>query len=210
MLYPLCYISASLERLILFIYPTIVILFSRIFLKEHISRNQFIAIIISYIGLLLIFGDGLLSPTDGSSTDVLRGGLFIICAAITYAAYLVGSQWQISKYSANRFTPIAMLSACAVMMIHYVTVCGFKMPELSQEVYLYTFLMAIFSTVLPSFLIANAIEKVNASTVSIVGSLGPVSTIVLSYIFLQEKISIVQGVGGLIIIAGVYFVKKKH
>lgn len=195
-------ISASLERLILFSYPTIVLILSIFILKKKITRVQLTSIIITYLGVAVIFLDrgGIAS---GSTENLLIGGSFILLSAFTYALYLVGSNLIIAKVGSVRLTTFSMLVSCCAVILHYLLTSKIDLFGYPNEVYYLSFLMAVFATVLPSFLINEAIKRIGAPTVSIIGSLGPVSTITLSMIFLGEMLTLIQFGGALIIISGV-------
>ena len=104
----LTYIKASLERIILFIYPTIVLFFNKFFLKHRIGKKQQFAIFITYLGIVITFG----SEVSISGNNAYLGGFFVLLSAITYASYLVGSGWLIPKFGVMRFTAYAMLVSC--------------------------------------------------------------------------------------------------
>jgi len=200
------YIKASLERLILFIYPTLVVLISFVVFRKRISRNQAFGILITYVGILVIFGTELqLENRD----DVLIGGSLIFLSALTYAAYLVGSGWLIPKFGSSVFTAYAMIVSCLAVIVHYSIASPADLFAFPKEVYLIGFLMAFFATVVPSFLISYAIKNLGANNFSIFGSLGPVSTIGLAYFFLDERISSLQMIGAIIILLGIFIAEKK-
>ena len=200
------YIQASLERIILFLYPTIVLLLSRWFLKVKITRVQVGAILVSYLGLIITFWGAL--GTEG--TQVFLGGLLVFLSAITYAGYLVGSGWLIPKFGATVFTSYAMMVSCLCVCLFYaLTEDLAAVWGLEVEVYLISVAMAILSTVIPSYLISFAIKGLGAPTFSIIGSLGPISTIVLANIFLDERLTPIQLVGALVVIVGVLLVTRK-
>ncbi len=199
------YIKAGLERIILFIYPTIVVLLSWLFFKNKLTRNQFFAIIITYIGVLITFWDEL-----GIAGDTVYWGSFLIfLSAFTYASYLVGSGWLIPKFGVLRFTSYAMIVSTFCVVIHYAFVADFDLFHYPMEVYLLGAAMAIFSTLIPSFLVSEAIRRLGASTFSIFGSLGPISTIILAFFFLDERVTIIQIFGMMVVIFGVTLVSRK-
>ena len=199
------YIKAGLERIILFIYPTIVVLLSWLVFGKRISRIQGIAIGITYIGVLVTFW-GEISINENTA---LMGGALIFLSALTYASYLVGSGWLIPKFGAIQFTAYAMIVSTLCIVAHYLMVRGFTLQVYPTEVYILGIAMALFSTLIPSFLVSEAINRLGASTFSIFGSLGPVSTIILAFIFLGEQISFVQLAGMLVVIFGVLLVSRK-
>ncbi len=199
------YIKAGLERIILFVYPTLVLLISRIFLKTSITLKQLIAILITYIGVIITFW----GEVQFEGEYVLWGGFLIFLSALTYASYLVGSGWLIPKFGAVAFTAYAMLVSTVCIVLHYLIVDRTDFLVYSTEVHILGLLMAIFSTVIPSFLVSFAIKKMGASNFSILGSIGPISTIILAYLVLDEKLTIIQLVGTVVVIIGVGVISMK-
>lgn len=197
--YGLQYISASLERLILFIYPTLVILISVIILKNRATKIQMYAILVTYLGIFIAFADDL----SFDSEKLWLGVISIFMSALTYAIYLVGSGSMIPKVGAIRFTAYAMTVSCLGVMSHYLVTNSFEIFHQPWEVYVLGLGMAIFSTVIPSFLISEAINRLGASNFAIYGSIGPISTIILAIIFLGERIDIYQIIGTIVVIMGV-------
>lgn len=200
------YIQASLERIILFLYPTIVLFMSRIFLKQRITRLQILAILISYLGIIITFWGAV--AVEGS--DVILGGLLVFVSALTYAGYLVGSGWLIPKFGSVTFTSYAMIVACLSICIYYgLTQDVGRLWQYDTEVYGIALAMAVLSTVIPSYLISESIKGLGAPNFSIIGSLGPVSTIILANIFLDERLSALQIVGTVVVIVGIYVVSRR-
>lgn len=200
------YIKAGLERIILFVYPTVVVLLSWIFFRKTVSKKQRIAILITYLGVVLTFWNEV--KIEGES--VYWGGFLVLLSAITYASYLVGSGWLIPKFGVLQFTSYAMIVSTLCVIIHYSVVGDFNLLEYPKEVYFLGATMAIFSTLIPSFLVSAAIERLGANTFSIFGSLGPISTIILAFFFLDERITGLQSLGMLIVILGVSLVSKRN
>ncbi|GAB5409733.1 MAG: hypothetical protein BalsKO_20980 [Balneolaceae bacterium] len=200
-------ISASLERLILFSYPTIVLILSVFILKKKITKVQLTSIFITYLGIVIIFSDrgGIAS---GSPENLYLGAVFILLSAFTYALYLVGSNHIIENVGSIRLTTLSMLTSCLAVILHYLITSEIDLLKYPKEVYFLSFFMAVFATVIPSFLINEAIKRIGAPTVSIIGSLGPVSTITLSIIFLDEMLTLIQFGGALVIITGVMIISK--
>jgi len=202
----LSYIKASLERIILFIYPTIVILLNRVFLKQAISKIQAIAIGLTYIGIIIAFSD----EVSISGSEAYLGGFFILLSAITYASYLVGSGWLIPKFGVVKFTAYAMLVSCFCVFIHYGCIGEVHLFSFPMEVYGLGFLIAVFATVIPSFLVSLSIKMISSSNFAIVAGVGPISTIVLAAIFLNESLTLLQIFGALIVIGGIVFMSVKN
>ena len=200
------YIKAGLERIILFIYPTLVVLLSWLFFGKRVVKVQILAILVTYLGVVITFLDEL----GAGAGQVYRGGFLILLSAFTYAAYLVGSGWLIPKFGVFRFTSYAMIVSTLCVGIHYAIVGDLSLGGHPWQVYALGLAMAIFATLLPSFLVSGAIARLGASTFAIFGSLGPVSTLILAYFFLDERITALQALGMTVVILGVALVTKKE
>jgi len=198
----LIYVKASLERLILFTYPTFVILYSYYFLNIRINRNQLWAILITYVGILIVF----VPEVDiGDQIATIKGTGLILLSALTYGAYIFGSGWLIPKFGARRFTSYVMIISSALIIVQFLVESKMQINVLAlpKGIYILGFLIAIVSTVIPSFLISFAIKELGANQFSIYGSVGPISTISLAFVFLGERMTGWQVFGGLVVIAGV-------
>ena len=201
----LTYIKASLERIILFIYPTIVLLLNRYFLKQQINNVQILAIGLTYLGIVITFGEEISLSGD----EAYLGGFFILLSAITYASYLVGSGWLIPKFGVIKFTTYAMLVSCLCVFIHYGITSRIDLFSYQWQVYLLGFCIAIFATVIPSYLVSASIKLINSSNFAIIAGIGPISTIVLATIFLNEQLTVLQLLGTLVVITGILLVSLK-
>lgn len=200
----LTYIKASLERIILFIYPTIVLLFNKWFLKKTITNMQKLAILITYIGIIVTFG----SEVSITGNNAYLGGFFVLLSAITYASYLVGSGWLIPKFGVMRFTAYAMLVSCICVFVHYGLFSRVNIFNFPWQVYVLGLCIAVFATVIPSFLVSISIKLINSSNFAVVAGIGPISTIILAVIFLNESLSLLQIIGTLVVIFGILLVSK--
>jgi len=199
------HIKAGLERIILFTYPTIVVLLSYLFFKQRLSKRQAIAIGITYLGVIITFW----SELELSGDNVLWGGFLVLLSAITYASYIVGSGWLIPKYGVLRFTCYAMLVSTFCVVVHYSLLEDWQLWHFPLPVYGYGLAMAVIATIIPSFLVSESIKRLGASNFSILGSLGPVSTILLAYVLLDEKLGVFQLLGMAVVIFGVTFLSLK-
>ena len=199
------YIKASLERIILFLYPTIIIVLNKIFLKKPITSIQALAIFLTYIGIFIaFFGEVVIS-----GNDTYLGGFYILLCAITYAIYLVGSGWLIPKFGVVKFTSYAMIISCFCVFIHFGLFSKIDIFSLEWQVYLLGFLIAIFATVIPSFLVSESINRISSSNFAIIAGFGPISTIILAGIFLNEVLTLLQLFGALVVIFGILLVSLK-
>lgn len=201
----LTYIKASLERIILFLYPTIVLILNKLFLKKQITRIQKGAILLTYMGILIAFCD----EVAISGTDTYIGGVFILLSAITYASYLVGSGWLIPKFGVVKFTSYAMLVSCFCVFIHFSLASNTSIFGHPWQVYFLGFLIAIIATVIPSYLVSQSIKMISSSNFAIIAGAGPISTIILAAIFLNEKLTVLQLFGALAVIIGILLVSFK-
>lgn len=201
----LTYIKASLERIILFVYPTIVILLNRLFFKQPITKIQALAIFLSYVGIVIAFS----GEVHISGNNTYLGGFFILLSAITYASYLVGSGWLIPKFGVVKFTAYAMLVSCVFVFVHFSFISEVNLFTLPWQVYGYGFLIAFFATVIPSFLVSASIKIISSSNFAIVAGIGPISTIILASLFLDESLTLLQFFGAILVVLGILITSLK-
>lgn len=200
------YISASLERNIIFTYPTFVLLMSKIFFKRKISAVQIIAVMICYSGILLAFYS---DKAAYASETLMKGTIFVLLSSITYALYLVKSDGLIKNVGTIRFTCISMIVSCVAVIVHYIIVYGINIFSFPWQVYLIGGAVAIISTVLPSFLMTKGIASIGSSNMAIIASIGPIATIFLSNFILHETFSVLHIIGTLFVLAGVLLISIK-
>ena len=200
------HITAGLERLILFVYPTMVVLITAVVHRKPINRNKLIALGLTYIGIFIAFA---FDVNLQGQKNIVVGALLIFASAFTYALYLFGSGSMIPKVGTIRFTSYAMSISSVVVIAHAFYVNGLAIWDFSSEVYLLSLLMAFMATVIPSFLISGGIKMVGSDNASIIASVGPVSTIILAWLFLNETISMSQVCGTAFVLAGVLMISLK-
>ena len=202
----LAYISAGLERLILFLYPTFVVLISALFFRQRVKRRQAAALMLSYAGMLLVY----LEQSRAASADLLRGVLLVAGSALSFVLFMIGSGIIIKRIGAVRFTAYSMTVACLLTSLHFLAQYGVRPLHLSATVYALAAVMAIFSTVLPAFLMSAGIQRIGAGTAAIISSAGPVVTLILAYFLLAETMTGVQLAGTLPVLAGVFMVSRNR
>ncbi len=200
------YITASVERLILFIYPTLVVIISAIFLKKPIYKIQYIALIITYLGVAVSF---IPDFQMGLQKDLIIGSTLVFLSSLTYALYLIGSGEMIPKIGSLRFTCYAMLISTVMVILHYFVSVGGNLFTYQSEVYWLSIVMAVFTTVIPSFLISDGIKRIGSGNASIIGSIGPIATIIMANIFLGELINSWQIIGTFVVLGGVLMISWK-
>ena len=198
------YITASLERLILFLYPTLVVLLSAAFLRHRIGVRTLAALVLSYAGILLVFLNDL--SVTGVPRVVWLGSGLVFGSALCYALYLVGCGPVIARLGSLRFIAWAMLISSAFVFAQFLATRPLAALAVPLSIHLLSLAMALFSTVLPTFFIAEAIKRIGADRTSLIGSLGPVFTIALGYWILGEPVHGVQLAGVVLVLAGVTLV----
>lgn len=202
----LFYITAGLERLILFLYPTMVLAINALFLKKPITRTQWIALALTYGGVSLALLD---RSQLGLGSNVPLGTVLIFFSGLTYAIYLVGSGQYIAKVGSLRYTCLAMIAASIGIIVQHGIMYQWALWHFPAQIYTLSIIMAIFSTVLPTFLMSEAIRVIGSSNVAIIGSVGPVATIVMGYFLLGESFGMWQFLGTILVIIGVLRISLK-
>ena len=197
------YITASLERLVLFLYPTIVLFLSAALFRKRITRVQIIALALTYGGIALAFLDG---QAIMRGEQVLFGGFLIFLSAIAYALYMVGASVLLPRYGSMRYTALAVSAGWIAIIIQHGVQFQWDLWGFPLEVYGLCLLMAIFSTVLPVFLVSEGIRIIGATNSAIIASIGPISTIALGYWFLGEGFGVWQLIGTLLVTVGVVYI----
>ena len=198
------YVSASLERLILYLYPTFTVLLSALLFRRRIGRRGLAALVLSYCGVALVFGHDLASAA--AREGVWIGGGFVLVSAFTYAIYLVTGTEVIARVGATRFTAYAMTVSSIACIVQFLVLNPLHSLRLPAAVYGYGLTLAMVSTVLPSFLTAAALKRIGANQVSLAGAVGPVSTIALGAMLLGERINAWQVAGAALVISGVLMI----
>ncbi|MBC7826974.1 MAG: EamA family transporter [Chitinophagaceae bacterium] len=201
------YISAGLERLILFLYPTFVVFINIGLFKQRISPTQKLALLLTYAGIGLAYIGEL--RVDTHNPDFYWGSFLIFLCSITYAVYISGSGRIIPIVGGTKFTAYAMLASTAGIFIHFMVQGSYTELKTGAGLWGYGILLAILATVIPSFMISNGLKRIGSNNVAIISSIGPVSTIVQAHFILGEKIFITQVIGTILVIGGVLLIGWK-
>ena len=202
------YISAGLERLILFLYPSFVVLINAVVFRQNIQKNQRVALLLTYSGIGLAYaGEFNLYHLE---PGFFWGGLLVFLCSITYALYIVGSGRLIPLTGATKFTSYAMLAATAGIFIHFLLKHEpSSIIAVAKQHWEYGLLLGIIATVLPSYFIAGGTKRIGSNNVAIISSIGPVSTILQAWWFLGETIHWSQLLGTALVIAGILILGLK-
>lgn len=202
------YISAALERLILFIYPTLTVLIGVLFMGKALEKRQVAALALSYAGIGLAFAHDLQMTDDMHA--VLLGGAFIFGSALSYALYSTGAEVAIRRLGTLRFAALAIIVSTFATQLHFVLTQPFSVLAQPLEVYAYAAAMALFSTVLPVFWQSAAVQRIGAARTVLIGTLGPMLTIFFAWLLLTEPVSIAQLLGAGLVLAGVLLVSRRQ
>jgi len=200
------YVTASLERLVLFLYPTIVVLLSALFLSHPVTRRAAIALALSYAGIALAVWHDV--RITGDAASIALGSALVFGSALGYAIYLVAAGGIIARLGSSRFIAWAMLASTAFVVLQFVLTRPFRALQVPLSIHALTLAMAVFSTVLPTWMIAESIRRIGASTASLIGSLGPLFTIGFGALLLDEPVNLLQLVGVALVLTGVIIVSR--
>lgn len=195
------YVSASLERLLLYLYPSFVLLIAWACFGKRISKQQRIAVALCYAGIA--------AATMGeAATFHITGALLILGSAILYAVYIAGSERLIPRTGTLHFTAYTILFATIAVAIHWQVVPSPAGWYQHSEIFWQSGFMALFSTVIPSLLTAEAVKRAGAGHTAIVSGAGPVCTMLLSAVFLGEAITWEGMAGTGLVITGIWMISR--
>lgn len=204
----LMFISAGLERLILFTYPTLTVLLGVVFFAKRLTGREILALVLTYAGIAAAFAHDLNLAAD--TRTVWTGAALVFASSLSYAVYLSGGGQLIARLGSGRFTALAMAVATAATFLHYLVARPwdevFRQP---WPIYALAAGMALISTVIPVFMQSAAIKAIGAGRASMVGMIGPLATILLGWLLLDESVSAWQLGGSAFVILGVLLVVRR-
>lgn len=202
------FVSAGLERLILFLYPTFTVLINTFYFKTKLKRIQVAALLLTYIGIGIAFlGEVKL---DAGNIHFFLGIFMIFLCAVTYSIYLAGTGKLVPIIGSTKYTAYVMLFATMGVFTHFLITNHQNFGQLLQpNLLIYGIALAIIATVLPSFLMNISMNKIGSNNVAIITSIGPVSTIIQAHFFLDEPIFFLQLAGTALVIAGILLIGWK-
>ncbi len=201
------YISAGFGRLILYLYPTLVLLMSAVFLQQPLRGRQLVSLGLSYAGIALVFSAE--AQLGESLPLTVWGAMLVFGSAVTYAIYLVAGSRLVHKFGAMRFSAYASLIATGFVMAHFFAIRPVQALIVGQPVYLLVAVLAVLATVLPLWLMAEGLKRIGANQVSLVGCVGPLATMTFAWMFLGEAMTLVQLAGAALVLAGVLIITLK-
>jgi drug/metabolite transporter (DMT)-like permease len=196
----LIYLSAQLERLILYTYPMFVMVLGALFFGYTITGRGVFALLIAYAGIGIIFGGG----ATASGEHTLYGAAFVFAGALTFAGYQLFTGSVVRRVGPLLFTCIAMVTASIATLIHYSAMHNLAdLFSQSPRIYWLVAIMAVFATVMPTFLLNTALGRVNAQAVAMIGTLSPVATIIMAVAIVGEPFALVDALGTTVVLSGV-------
>ncbi|MEO6354680.1 MAG: DMT family transporter [Burkholderiaceae bacterium] len=199
------HISAGLERLILFLTPTFVLLFSVFIFKKRISRFEWGALAVSYMGTVFVF----MHDVRSGASNVWLGGAFVLGSAVSYAFYLIFSGQLLQRVGTLRLVAYAMCVSSVACIGQFLLLRPLSMLLQPLPVYALSLVNALFCTVLPVFMTMIAVSRIGASTTSLAGMVGPISTLFLAALILDEPVTGIQLSGTALVLSGMYLLSKK-
>ncbi|MDP2449958.1 MAG: DMT family transporter [Polaromonas sp.] len=196
----LAYISASLERLILYLNPTLVLLLGLVLYRRRITSPQIMGMAISYSGVVLVFGHEitLLGP------EAAWGALLVFLSAVSYALYLVYSGEMVKRLGALRLVGLATTVACLCCILQFLLLRPLSAAAVAPEVLWLSVLNATLCTAAPVLMVMMAIERIGASMAAQTGMVGPMSTILMGVLILGEPFTAWVAAGTVLVIAGIF------
>ena len=198
------YISASLERLILYLGPTIVMVISVLWFKRHVSGRQWLAAAIGYSGALVVFGHEL--SVQGSHVGL--GAALVFGSAVSYSVYLVASGEVVGRLGSLRLTGLASSAACLLCLLHFAVVKPLGAAVVPTPVVALSLLNAVACTFAPVLMVMMAIERIGPAMAAQVGMIGPLSTITLGVWLLGEPFTPVLLLGTVLVMSGVWLLTR--
>jgi drug/metabolite transporter (DMT)-like permease len=200
------YISVGLERLILFLTPTFVLVITATVFKRRIAAVQWGALGLSYCGIVLVFLHDL---AGGEATRTLLGALFVLGSALTYAFYLLGTGEMVQRIGSLRLVAYAMCVSGVACVAQFFILRPVALLVQPLPVYGLSLVNAVFCTILPVFMTMAAVQRIGAATASQAGMIGPVSTLFLGFLVLGEPVTAVQLLGTGLVLAGIALLSLK-
>lgn len=199
------YISASLERLILYLNPTLVLLLGWVLYRRRIGLMQGVAMAVSYGGVLLVFGHEALA---GMGRDAALGALLVFGSAISYAIYLVYSGEMVKRLGSMRLVSLATVVACVLCLLQFVLLRPLSAAEVAPQVIWLSLLNATACTFAPVVMVMMAIERIGPGLTAQTGMIGPMSTIAMGVLLLDEPFTGWIVAGTVLVVAGVFLVTR--
>lgn len=200
------HISVGLERLSLFLYPTITLLILAFWKKRAIQGREWVALGVCYGGIALAFWQDV---HIGSWSETAQGMVLMVLCDVAFAIYIVGTGELVSKLGTIRFTSYVMLVSSIGVLVHFVAVDHLGKLVQPWPVYAWCLAIALLATVIPSFIQSEGIRRVGSGRAGILGAIGPVVTVLLGTTVLHEPVGLLQILGLVLVTGGVVSITLK-
>ncbi len=194
------YISAGLERVILYLTPAIVLVLSKFFLKKEIDRRQYWAMVVAYLGIMMVFMHDIELNNHGA---VVLGSILVFLAAVVYSVYLIFAGELVGRVGSIRLVALASASATVATCIQSLVLGADQLFVQQPEVYYFALINALFCTFMPMLFIMMAVNRIGSSLTAQAGTIGPVGTAFLGWYFLNEPVSALQLAGIAVVLIGI-------
>lgn len=194
------YISAGLERVILYLTPAIVLVLSKFFLKKEIDRRQYWAMVVAYLGIVMVFMHDIQLNENGA---VVLGSILVFLAAVVYSIYLIFAGELVGRVGSIRLVALASASATVATCIQSLALGADQLFVQQSEVYYFALVNALFCTFMPMLFIMMAVNRIGSSLTAQAGTIGPVGTAFLGWYFLSEPVSTLQLAGIAVVLIGI-------
>ncbi len=194
------YISAGLERVILYLTPAIVLVLSKFFLKKEIHSRQYWAMVVAYLGIVMVFMHDIQLNENGA---VVLGSILVFLAAVVYSIYLIFAGELVGRVGSIRLVALASASATVATCIQSLALGADQLFVQLSEVYYFALVNALFCTFMPMLFIMMAVNRIGSSLTAQAGTIGPVGTAFLGWYFLSEPVSTLQLAGIAVVLIGI-------
>ena len=184
--------------------PTFVLMFSVLFFKKKVSQRQLISLLISYVGVLIVF----VQDFSLGGSDIILGSLLVLGSAISYSCYVMGAGELIREVGSTRFVAYAMLVSTFCILIQLFLMHGIDWIAQPLPVYNWSLVHAIFNTFIPTFMLMWSVERIGAPLSTQLGLIGPISLLFLAWLFLDDPITVWDWVGTLIVLSSLYILGR--
>lgn len=198
------YVTAQLGRMVLYVYPTFVVIFGALLFKQAITTRTVVSLSITYIGVLIIFGHDL----QNFGPDVIKGSLIILLCAACFSFYLLFGKALITEIGSRLFTTIALISASVAILTHYSITESISAPNINQTGLFWVMIIAIFCTVIPSFFTTSAVARIGSDKTGIIAMVGPGFTSLFAVTIINETFTMFHLAGILVTTFGVWVLSR--
>jgi drug/metabolite transporter (DMT)-like permease len=200
----LAYVSASFERIVLYLNPTIVLLLGWLVFGRRVGARQIVALAVSYAGVLVVFGHEM--RVEGS--NVALGALLVFGSALSYAVYLLYSGEVVQRIGSLRLTGLATTVACLFCIAQFALVRPLSAAAVAPQVIWLSVLNATACTFAPVLMVMMAIERIGSSAAAQTGMVGPLSTILMGVLILGEPFTPWVAVGTVLVLSGIWLLSR--